>query len=277
MRDLIMEENKLKLTVCMCTRNRDLRMLPSIKSILDQTFTQFEFLIINDASTDNTEKVLTQCAEQDPRIKVFNLGTHNFITARNMMFLNSNSEYVAIMDSDDLCSPNKLEEQVKFLDEHPDIDVVGCKIKFGKKSSHFSVPNTQKNYTHEYFDECIKNGENISMLIQFATIMIRKSALDRIFKNKIYFYPEMQNGGEDTIFLYALYLNGAKFANINTATYLYNYLEYDDSISGTVGKHFDENNFIFKYIHNKPINDRLSKIKELYDKYENYKRNKGGS
>ena len=41
-----MDENNIKLTVCMCTRNRDLRMLPSIKSILDQTFTQFEFLIM---------------------------------------------------------------------------------------------------------------------------------------------------------------------------------------------------------------------------------------
>ena len=82
----------------------------------------------------------------------------------------------------------------------------------------------------------------------------------------------MQNGGEDTIFLYTLYLNGAKFANINTATYLYNYLEYDDSISGTIGKHYEENNFIFKYIHDKPINDRLTKVQELYNKYANYKR-----
>ena len=48
------------------------------------------------------------------------------------------------------------------------------------------IPNTQKNYTHEYFDECIKQGENSSLLMQFATIMIRKSTLDRIFKNKIY-------------------------------------------------------------------------------------------
>jgi hypothetical protein len=115
------------------------------------------------------------------------------------------------------------------------------------------------------------------MLTTFATIMIRKSTIDRIFKNKIYFYPEMVNGGEDQIFLYVMYLNGAKFANLSTPTYLYNYLEDENSISATVGKHFDKENFIFKYIHDKPIDERLSKVKELYNKYENYERNKGGS
>lgn len=261
-----------KLTVCMCTRNRDKRMLPAIKCIVDQTFEDFSFKIINDASTDNTELVLQQCSAQDMRINAYHLSKHNFITARNMMLVNANSEYIAIMDSDDLCSPDRFEEQVKFLDEHPDIDVVGCKIKFGKKASNYSIPKTEFDWTHEYFDEQIKKGENISMLVTFATVMIRKSTLDRIFKNNIYFYPELENGGEDQVFLYTLYLNGAKFANISKPTYLYNYLDDENSISATVGKHFDESNFIFKYIHNKPINERLLKVKELYDKYENYKR-----
>jgi glycosyltransferase involved in cell wall biosynthesis len=236
---------------------------------LDQTFTHYDFNIINDASEDETEKVLKQCASQDSRIKVFNKSTHDFINARNMMFLNATSEYVAIIDSDDLCSPDKLAEQVKFLDEHPDIDVVGCKIKFGKKASQYRIPHTQNDWTHEYFEKQIEQGENISMLIHFPSIMVRKSTIDRIFKKGIYFYPEMKNGGEDQIFLYTLYLNGAKFANISKPTYLYNYLEFDDSVSGTIGKHFDENNFIFKHIHNKPLEYRLQKVKELYDKYEN--------
>lgn len=256
----------------MCTRNRAKRMLPAIKSILDQTYTWYEFIIINDASEDATANVLSQCSSQDPRIKIFNMNTHNFITARNMMILNADSDYIAFMDSDDVCSPNRLEEQIKYLDEHPDIDVVGCKIKFGKKASQYSIPNSEKDWGHEYFDTQIKNGENISMLTTFATVMIRKSTIDKIFKNRIYFYPELQNGGEDQIFLYALYINGAKFANVSNATYLYNYLEDENSISASVGKHFDENNFIFKYIHNKPIDERLAKVKELYDKYENYKR-----
>ena len=51
-----------KLVVCMCTRNRAKRMLPAIKSILDQTYTWYEFIIINDASEDATANVLSQCS-----------------------------------------------------------------------------------------------------------------------------------------------------------------------------------------------------------------------
>jgi glycosyltransferase involved in cell wall biosynthesis len=210
--------------------------------------------------------MLTKLMDIDERIKYISLSQHNFINARNAAFRNANSKYIALIDSDDKCSPDKLEEQVKYLDEHPEVDVVGCKIKFGNKTSHLSIPKSTNDWDNDYFQEEIKT-ENISMLLHFPSIMIRKSTLDRIFPNGIYFYPELCNGGEDQIFLYTLYLNGAKFANVSKPTYLYNYLEYDDAISASIGKHFNEDNFIFKYIHNKPFEERLKVVKELYNKY----------
>ena len=60
--------NKL-VSVCMCTRNRAYRMLPAIKCILDQTYKNFEFIIIDDCSTDETETVVNQLQKQDNRIK----------------------------------------------------------------------------------------------------------------------------------------------------------------------------------------------------------------
>ena len=259
--------NKL-VSVCMCTRNRAYRMLPAIKCILDQTYKNFEFIIIDDCSTDETETVVNQLQKQDNRIKYIKLNEHDFIYARNLAFLSATGEYIALIDSDDKCSPNKLEEQIKFLDEHPDIDVVGCKIQFGAKTSNLSIPKTFNTWKDEYFkNELENNNENISMLLHFPSIMIRKETIHRIFKNNMYFYPELKNGGEDQMFLYSLYINNAKFANISNATYLYNYLEYDDSISSSIGKHFNENNFIFKYIHNKPLSDRIEITRKLYMKY----------
>ena len=253
-------------TVCMCTRNRAKLMLPSIKCILNQTYKNFDLLIVNDASEDDTEEMLKKLIYYDERIKYITLDKHDFINARNTAFINANTKYIAIMDSDDKCSPDKLAAQVKYLDEHPDIDVVGCKIKFGKKTQHLSIPKSRQDWDNEYFQEEIKN-ENISMLLHFPSIMIRKSTLDRIFPNGIYFYPELKNGGEDQIFLYTMYLNGAKFANVSEPTYLYNYLEYDDAISASIGKHFNEDNFIFKYIHNKPFDEKLKVVNDLYTKY----------
>lgn len=252
----------------MCTRNRAYEMLPAIKCILDQTYKNFEFIIVDDCSTDETKNIIQELQKQDDRIKYIKLAKHNFIYARNLAFLSASGEYIALIDSDDKCSPNKIYEQVKFLNENDDVDVVGCKAKFGDKTPNLSIPKTLMSWNDDYFkNELENNNENISMLFLFASIMIRKKTMNSIFKNNIYFYPELENGGEDQMFLYSLYINNAKFANISNATYLYNYLKYDDSISASVGKHFNENNFIFKYIHNKPLSDRIEITKKLYMKY----------
>ena len=126
------------------------------------------------------------------RIKYIKLNEHDFIYARNLAFLSATGEYIALIDSDDKCSPNKLEEQIKFLDEHPDIDVVGCKIQFGAKTSNLSIPKTFNSWKDEYFkNELENNNENISMLLHFPSIMIRKETIHRIFKNNMYFYIKM--------------------------------------------------------------------------------------
>ena len=164
--------------------------------------------MIDDCSTDETEEVVKQLQRQDNRIKYIKLNEHDFIYARNLAFLSATGEYISLIDSDDKCSPNKLEEQIKFLDEHPDIDVVGCKIQFGAKTSNLSIPKTFNSWKDEYFkNELENNNENISMLLHFPSIMIRKETIHRIFKNDIYFYPELKNGGEDQMFLYSLYIN----------------------------------------------------------------------
>ena len=254
-----------KVSVCMCTRNRATLMLGAIKSILTQTYKNIELIIVDDASTDNTEEVINNLSKTWSNIKYIKLREHNFINARNTAFDNATGDYIALIDSDDMCSPNKIEEQVKFFEEHPELDVVGCKIKFGKKTSNLSIPKSLQLWANNYFQNEIKL-ENISMLLHFPAIMFKRELLDR-FDNHIYFYPELSNGGEDQIFLYTLYMKGAKFGNCTGGTYLYNYLEYGDAISATAGKHFDENNFIFKYIHGKPFADKMNIVNELYNKY----------
>lgn len=259
------EMNISKVSVCMCTRNRAILMLPAIKSVLTQTYDNIEFIIVDDCSTDNTKQIIDELKQQYDNIKYIRLDNHDFINARNTAFRHATGDYIALIDSDDLCSPNKIEEQVKYLKENPDIDVVGCKIKFGKKTSNLSIPKSTIEWDNDYLQNEIKS-ENISMLLHFPAIMFRREVLKK-FTNDLYFYPELVNGGEDQIFLYTLFLKGAKFGNCTSCTYLYNYLEYDDAISATAGKHFDESNFIFKYIHGKPFDDKMKIVNELFDKY----------
>lgn len=98
----------------------------AVESILAQTCADFEFLILNDASTDdNVEKVIK--SYDDKRIRYWqndrNLGIS---LSRNKLIGLSRGEYLAVFDHDDVSLPERLEKQAAFLDTHPEVGVVGC-------------------------------------------------------------------------------------------------------------------------------------------------------
>lgn len=99
----------------------------SIESILNQTFKDFEFLIVDDGSTDRSEEIIMEYAKIDNRINLItnpeNLG---IAEATNVGIAHVRGEYIALMDQDDISMPERLEKQVVFLDGHPEIMVVGA-------------------------------------------------------------------------------------------------------------------------------------------------------
>jgi len=96
----------------------------AVESVIKQSFTDFEFIIINDGSTDKTKNILDNY--QDRRLVVVHWGKNRGIAkARNRGLEVSRGKYIAVMDSDDISRPNRLETQVNFLDTHPEIGVVG--------------------------------------------------------------------------------------------------------------------------------------------------------
>lgn len=105
----------------------------AIESILNQTFSDFEFIIINDGSTDDTANIIKKYADQDKRIRfIDNHENRGFIARLNDCLDLARGKYVAKMDSDDISLPERLAKQVNFLDAHPDVGMVGCGLqKFG--------------------------------------------------------------------------------------------------------------------------------------------------
>ncbi len=100
----------------------------AIDSVLEQTFTDFELLIINDGSTDITEKIIRSYA--DDRIRLINQSNHGIAAALNMGLLNANAGLVARFDADDICMPGRLEIQYDFLLTHPDYIIVGSDAEY---------------------------------------------------------------------------------------------------------------------------------------------------
>ncbi len=117
-----MPEAIKNITVLMPAFNCGKYIAASIQCILNQTYKEFEFIIINDGSTDNTEEIINSF--KDSRIiykKTENKGTS---AALNYGLSLAKSDWVARIDADDLNVPERLEKQVKFIDENPDYDII---------------------------------------------------------------------------------------------------------------------------------------------------------
>lgn len=111
----------------MSVYNGERYLREALDSILAQTFAGFEFIIIDDGSSDNTWSILRNYAAQDSRIVLMRNETNVGLAASLSGGLElAQSEYIARMDADDISLPERLATQVAFLDEHPDIGVVGC-------------------------------------------------------------------------------------------------------------------------------------------------------
>lgn len=98
----------------------------AINSVLNQTYNNFELIITDDGSTDNTLSLLNKY--QDSRIKIIFDGINKGISYRlNQQIALAKGRYFVRMDSDDIMFPNRIEKQVEYLENHPEVDVLGSK------------------------------------------------------------------------------------------------------------------------------------------------------
>jgi len=106
--------------------NNEKFVAAAIKSILPQTFTDFELLIVDDGSTDGSLAIIEDYAQRDPRIRFFQLPENKGVAiARNTGLAHASGELITGMDSDDVSLPQRFEKQVAFLEAHPEIGGVG--------------------------------------------------------------------------------------------------------------------------------------------------------
>ena len=113
----------------MAVHNTEKYLSDAIESILNQTYSDFELIIVDDGSTDHSLEIIRQYEKSDPRIKVIvnevNLGISK---SRNKGLAAARGEYIANMDSDDICFKDRLEKQINYFKEYPDTLVLGGQI-----------------------------------------------------------------------------------------------------------------------------------------------------
>ncbi|MCW6051779.1 glycosyltransferase [Lyngbya sp. CCAP 1446/10] len=120
-----------KVSIIMPAFNAENTIGEAIASALNGTHRNLEILVIDDGSTDGTENTVTDMARQDERIKYHknpkNLGAYK---SRNVMLSAATGQFIAFLDSDDTWEPNKLEECLKLLKQHPEVKSVGHALRY---------------------------------------------------------------------------------------------------------------------------------------------------
>jgi glycosyltransferase involved in cell wall biosynthesis len=114
-----------RVTVLMTVYNCEAFIRPSIKSVLQQTYRNFELLIIDDGSTDGTMEIVKKF--KDERIRILKNPTNRGVAySRKKALLSSKGEFVAILDADDISLPDRLRRQVEYLDGNPSVALIGA-------------------------------------------------------------------------------------------------------------------------------------------------------
>lgn len=139
-----------KVSVLMPVYNAEKFLHESVESILNQTFKDFEFIIINDGSTDKSEYILQEFQKQDSRIKLISRTNKGIVSTRNQGLAEAKGIYIALMDADDIALPDRLAKQIEFLDANLDYVAIGSRVllidpegwpicPFAKSTSHEEI------------------------------------------------------------------------------------------------------------------------------------------
>lgn len=115
-------------SVVMTVFNTERYVGEAVDSVLSQTFGDFEFIIIDDGSSDRSGAILDDYAKRDPRIRLTSRPNTGIVAAANEGIGMAGGRYLARMDSDDVCVPHRFETQVRHLDAHPDCVIVGSRV-----------------------------------------------------------------------------------------------------------------------------------------------------
>ncbi len=204
------------ISVVLPVYNGEAFLYDAVKSILDQSYRNFELIIINDGSTDQSEKVILSFS--DPRIKYHKNETNlGLIAVLNHGIKLAQGEFIARMDADDLCLPARFEKQLNYLDQHPDVGVVG--------SWYYGFPSVPLVEV-----KGSDNNDRLRTILLFApcfchpAVMIRKSVLT---ENDLSYSTEAKHL-ED----YDLWIRMSKFTKFsNVQAFLFKYRNHSGQIS----------------------------------------------
>lgn len=211
----------LRVSVVMCVWNGEKYLSEAINSILNQSLQNFEFIIVNDGSTDGTAEILNEFALQDHRIRILtNEQNRGQSYSKNLAVTLARGEYIAMMDADDWCDSLRLEKQIHYLDSNPAIDVLGTNYlmqKDDQSGSHLMETASLPGHLRwDFIFHCA---------ICQASVMLRS----KLFQKEGFRYDETFTTAAD-FELWTRIIQNHKISNLGEVLYYYRWHENNISI-----------------------------------------------
>lgn len=148
--------NKDLISIIMPTYNVEKYVGQAIESILNQTYKEFELIIIDDGSTDNTFSILKNYSKKDKRIRIFkNSQNLRIVKTLNKGLKLATGNYIARMDGDDISLPTRLEIEKKYLDDNQNVDIVSSQM-YGIDESGKIINKKKYPVTKKYIEKSMK-------------------------------------------------------------------------------------------------------------------------
>lgn len=234
--------------------NAALYLKDCIESILSQSYFQFELILVDDGSTDQSGMICDQYMQKDNRVRAFHLHNGGVSAARNFGMKKALGNYFMFVDSDDELEPSALYEVSQYFAQNADIYIFGMKV-VGKQSESTIVPEKG------IFDESAFGDIYIELYKKF----IINSPVNKVFKkalisNNIYF-PIDISLGEDLVFCNAYLRNCKKIVTLDKALYIYKQRD-----SGSLTTRFYENLFAIYQAHYWDVVNTMSHFSPKWDR-----------
>lgn len=225
-------------SVIMSVYNGGAYLSEAIESVLNQTFDDFEFIIINDGSVDDSLEVIKKYARKDKRIVIISRENRGLIASLNEGISKAQGKYIARMDADDISLPKRFDKQLEILESRPDIVVCGSWTINIYENGKYGLSKFYIN------DSSIKANLVQSCSFAHPSVMIRASTL----KENTLLYQHEYLHAEDYALWVSLSLCG-EFYNIPQPLLKYRVLK--DSVTRTADKNEEQRKYTYTKIQSK--------------------------
>jgi glycosyltransferase involved in cell wall biosynthesis len=204
-----MNTNQQKLvSVIIPAYNIEKYISQTIDSVIHQTYKNIEIIIVNDGSTDNTEKIIQKYSQKDSRIIIVNQQNGGVSAARNSGFKKASGDYFCIIDSDDIMLPEKIATQVNFLEHNKDIDFTYSKVYYFFDGSYDIY---QRDLAAISGNAVYKKLLQYGNFIYTSTVLFRRSVFDDFGG-----FDETLRSAEEFDYWLTLASQGVKFLHQDT-------------------------------------------------------------